>query len=92
MFGDLNDCYGHALQQELAEANRLEQELIEAGNREADRYYAEELGLKMDEILASLDEDIELLGDSVEERKTKADIAKLLELLQYDSDLNNQEE
>lgn len=39
----------------------------------------------MDEILASLDEDIELLGDSVEERKTKADIAKLLELLQNDS-------
>lgn len=37
LFGDLNDCYGRALQQELAEANRLEQKLIEAGNR----YYAE---------------------------------------------------
>ena len=41
MFGDSNDCYGRALQQELAEANRLEQELIEASNREAERYYAE---------------------------------------------------
>lgn len=36
MYGDLNDCYGRALQQELAEANRLEQELIEAGNRYAE--------------------------------------------------------
>ena len=35
----------------------------------------------MDEVLSLLEEDIELLGDSVEERKTKADIAKLLELL-----------
>lgn len=41
MFGDLNDCYGRALQQELAEANRLEQELIEAGNRYAEMIYAE---------------------------------------------------
>ena len=41
MFGDLNDCYGRALQEELAEANRLEQELIEAGIREAEAYYAE---------------------------------------------------
>ena len=40
-FGDLNDCYGRALQQELAEANRLEQEMIEAGLRESDAYYAE---------------------------------------------------
>ena len=41
MYGDLNDCYGRALQQELAEANKLEQELIEESNREADAYYAE---------------------------------------------------
>ena len=41
----------------------------------------------MDEVLSLLEEDIELLGDSVEERKTKADIAKLLELLQGDCDL-----
>ena len=41
MFGDLNDCYGRALQQELAEANRLEQEMIEAEIRESDAYYSE---------------------------------------------------
>ena len=41
----------------------------------------------MDEILSSLEEDIELLGDSIEERKTKADIGKLLELLQDDCNL-----
>ena len=33
MFGDLNDCYGKGLQQDIAEANKLEQELIEDGNR-----------------------------------------------------------
>lgn len=32
MFGDLNDCYGRALQQEFAEANQLEQEMIETAN------------------------------------------------------------
>lgn len=41
MYGDLNDCYGAPLQRELAEMNRMEQELIEAGNREAEAYYAE---------------------------------------------------
>lgn len=41
MFEDLNDCYGRALQEELAEANRFEQELIEISNQEAERYYAE---------------------------------------------------
>ena len=39
---------------------------------------------KMEDVLPLLEEDIELLGDSVEERKTKSDIAKLLELLQDD--------
>ena len=33
LFGDLNDCYGKGLQQDIAEANKLEQELIEDGNR-----------------------------------------------------------
>lgn len=46
MFGDLNDCYGRALQQELAEANRIEQEMIETANREADAYYAEMAGIE----------------------------------------------
>lgn len=41
----------------------------------------------MDEVLSSLEEDIELLGDSIEEQKTKADIGKLLELLQDGSNL-----
>ena len=41
----------------------------------------------MDEVLSLLEEDIELLGDSIEERKTKSDIAKLLALLQDDCDL-----
>ena len=43
---DLNDCYGQALQREMHEMNRLEQELIEAGNREAEAYYAEMAGLE----------------------------------------------
>mgnify|MGYP007069934973 CR=1 FL=1 len=43
---DLNDCYGQALQREMQEANRLEHELIEAGNREAEAYYAEMAGLE----------------------------------------------
>ena len=43
MFGDLNDCYGKALQQEIAESNRLEQELIEAGNRYAERIEEERM-------------------------------------------------
>lgn len=47
MFGDLNDCYGRALQQELVEANRLEQEMIEAGIRESDAYYAEKRLMKI---------------------------------------------
>ena len=42
MFGDLNDCYGRALQEELAEANRLEQEMIEAGYRETELHYQHE--------------------------------------------------
>ncbi len=33
LFGDLNDCYGKGLQQDIAESNKLEQELIEDGNR-----------------------------------------------------------
>ena len=41
----------------------------------------------MDEVLSSLEEDIELLGDSIEERKAKTDIGKLLELLQDDCGL-----
>ncbi len=40
MFGDLNDCYGRVLQQELEEANKLEQELIESSNRDAEEYYS----------------------------------------------------
>ena len=43
LFGDLNDCYGKALQQEIAESNKLEQELIEAGNRYAERIEEERM-------------------------------------------------
>lgn len=64
MFGDLNDCYGRALQKELAEANRLEQELIEAGNREAEAYYAEMADKeKADSVDCGMVTNWRLLGD-----------------------------
>lgn len=67
MFGDLNDCYGRALQQELAEANRLEQEMIEAGNRESDAYYADayyaEKKAEKDNVDCGMVTNFRLLGD-----------------------------
>ena len=62
MFEDLNDCYGRALQQELAVANRLEQELIEAGNREAEAYYAKMMA-EEDNVDCGMITNFRLLGD-----------------------------
>ena len=62
MFWDLNDCYGRALQQELAEANRLEQEMIEAGLRASDVYYAEQRS-EEDNVDCGMVTNFRLLGD-----------------------------
>lgn len=58
----MNDCYGRALQQELAEANRLEQEMIEAGIRESDAYYAEKMA-EEDNVDCGMVTNFRLLGD-----------------------------
>ena len=42
MYGDLNDCYGQALNREIEEANAMEQKSIQQALIESDRYYAEQ--------------------------------------------------
>ena len=71
--------------QEVSEATTIQNAIMNAISLALD--HADDCVIeveKMEDVLPLLKEDIELLGDSVEERKTKSDIAKLLELLQDD--------